>query len=202
MPEAREGVTLTRRAAVRSAAWSVPAVAVAAAAPVYAVSLGGQVVIRPGMTSVVQRQQWDTTYHDLHFAGFSIRIDGTPQAPATLTLTVEFIPDVPSSFGSNVYVEQVPGGWNSSVPEFDAATTVVLTFGTTVADRSIIPVTDGFQLVADLDLNPGTYRLTAAVPGLTPTVVTFATAGGGPVLQSAGARRQRVVRSQLDAGDR
>lgn len=202
MPEAREGVTLTRRAAVRSAAWSVPAVAVAAAAPVYAVSLGGQVVIRPGMTSVVQRQQWDTTYHDLHFGGFSIRIDGTPQAPATLTLTVEFIPDVPSSFGSNVYVEQVPGGWTSSVPEFDAATTVVLTFGTTVADRSIIPVTDGFQLVADLDLNPGTYRLTAAVPGLTPTVVTFATAGGGPVLQSASARRQRVVRSQLDAAGR
>lgn len=164
-------VRLSRRGVVRAGMWAVPAVTVAAAAPAYAGSGSNSVEFLPAGTSIT-----GSPLQDLQFSGARLRIWGTPDPGAVLTMTVTFVP-FPDQTNQVVelFVPLNPTNWSSpqwgqvtSLATFHYAWSDSLTNGTTVVIPDVV-------FVGTLRRDQlGTFYVTFDLPGLAPAVAVFA----------------------------
>lgn len=171
---------LSRRRALTGAAWSAPVIAVASAAPAFAVSPGSDLDLRPGSSAAVLSTDGVNNYYDLEFSGLSVVV---PQARSAgqLTLTVTFTPTTPGG-PAGMYVFSAPAGWAVSPTPGNTGTSVVFTYGVAVTAGAEIQVPNGIHVGAEQPTSSqtGTYVVTAMAPALTSDSASFPTGGPRP----------------------
>lgn len=162
----------TRRSVVRAAAWSLPAVAVAAQAPAFAASGAADgFAFIPGGTRVVEADNPNNTnrWYDLRFEGASVRAGAGGVAAGGLTLSLRWVPDADVAAGARWgFMDSVPSGWSSSVPAGNGVyegVTVVLTWPAAVSPGGVVALTDGIYLGTNTAWSLGTYFVDVSAPG-------------------------------------
>ncbi len=156
----------TRRSVVLAgaAAWSVPAIVTASAAPAFAASPGpGALTIQPGATTVVDDIG---AFYPFRFAVFAIHV-GDAVPPGQLSLTVSFT-------GPEFFVnDPAPSGWVGSISFGPVPSPSTLTYFNTgpITAGQLVSFPDGEYF--DANGNNGTFTLTASAPGLTSDSKTF-----------------------------
>lgn len=163
----------SRRSVVRGAAWSLPAVAVAAHAPAHATS-SADFAFLPGSTGVRSRNWGGSAdfWYDLYFGGASVRAGATAIPAGGLTLSLTWTVSDPAHATELAYVEMVPSPWAATLgPGSGVAQGEpwVLTFPFAVPVGGIVTLPDGFWFGADKAGIFGTYVLQASAPGETPS---------------------------------
>ncbi|WP_227487122.1 hypothetical protein [Nocardioides malaquae] len=153
--------TPSRRTVVRTAAWSVPVVAVSAAAPAFAASTVG-LTYNPGGSA----PDFDGAFYNYVFRGASLTFTGDA-GPSTLTLTVTF---EPTSGAPLVYTENTaPTGWTLAPRPGGNTDPVVFTYQTQVRGGDVVPIEDGLYFGNDVFGQEGTFVLTFRALGFPDT---------------------------------
>lgn len=175
-----EGITaarLSRRGVVRAGVWAVPAVSLAAAAPAYAGSGSNSVEFFANGTSVTAAGPWQ----DLNFSGARLRIWGTPDPNAVLTMTVSFVPFPDQAIQEAVLVSLiVPPNW-ATTQLGQTTSLVTFTYAFPVTNGATVVIPDGIFVGTFHPNQRGTFYVAFTLPGLDPAVAAFAS---GPAQRS------------------
>lgn len=155
-----EGVGFSRRALVSTAAWSVPAVSLALAAPAFANSTDLQFVWGPN--PVVPSPEVPLVW-DLSLAGGLITAPAALAAPSAVTVMVTFAPNTTSQhMGATVYTFAPPYGWISDrAPEMEVASVTFTSLAPLSSGQSI--AFSGLIAGTAADNQFGIYTLTVTV---------------------------------------
>lgn len=165
---------LTRRCALVGAAWSTPAIVVAAAAPAVAGSPGASLTFEPGQTRVTPSE--DPVFYDLEFANafiaVPIGVDGSQ-----LTVTIAFTPSTIGGPAGLFVLDNVPDSGFTVSPQSGPATSVLMTYTPSVAAGAAVPLPNAIVVGAgeSAATQAGSYVVTVMAPGLASASRSFAT---------------------------
>lgn len=149
--------TPSRRTVVRTAAWTVPVVAVSTAAPAFATSTEAM-TFNPGGSA----PEFDGDFYNYVFQGASLAFTGDA-GPSPLSLTVTFVPDDDSIA---IYTENsAPAGWTLPPRPGGNWDPVVFTYQGQVRGGDTVPIQDGFWFGTDEFEQEGTFVLTFRAAG-------------------------------------
>lgn len=162
----------SRRAVVRTAAWSVPAVVLTSAAPAFATTPGATTTpqFSFGPTPVVPSPDVPLTW-DLHFRGAQITAPTTLTAASVVAVTITFQPNNTSqNLNPTVYTFPAPAGWNSNRAADNEVPSVTLTSLATVAPGASLTL-DGLVAGTAADNQFGQFTVVISIGGTTSSFV-------------------------------
>lgn len=167
---------LTRRSVVGAAAWSLPALTLATAAPAFAVSSPGATDFQfvPGATEVRRTYENEEHFHDLYLVNAAIQVVGAT-APVAVTLTATFAPhaDAPDQRTWFWWQATPMPGWGGQPPQ-NAYPSAIQHTTAPIATGGSVPL-NGWLMGTEVNNSLGRFVLTFSAPGLTSLTVSYAT---------------------------
>ena len=154
----------TRRTVLSGAAWTVPAVTLASAAPAFADSSVADIAFTSGASKLVT----DGDFFGVQFedAFLTVASDVLGQ-PATLTMTVAFLP---TNGDDELFSDlTAPAGWTHEPRTTTVRNLLVFAHPTIPTSGAIVPIEDGIYFGTDDVSQRGTFVLTLRVGDLSTT---------------------------------